>query len=81
MNWRGFGRKRLWTNFKALFPHSPEGTEENHEKVSEDSLSAGRDLNPRPPGYEETSLFTAKSFMLPNSHDLFNDSLNVCDDD
>jgi hypothetical protein len=30
MNWKGYGRKRSWPNFKVLF-HLPGGTEENHE--------------------------------------------------
>jgi hypothetical protein len=32
MNWKAFGRKPSWPNFKALSRHSPEGTEEDHEK-------------------------------------------------
>jgi hypothetical protein len=31
MNGKGFGRKLSWPNFKVLSPHSPGGTEENHE--------------------------------------------------
>jgi hypothetical protein len=32
MNWKGFGRKRSWPNFKVLSWYSPEGTEKNHDK-------------------------------------------------
>jgi hypothetical protein len=34
MNWKGFGRKFSWSNFKVLFRNLPGGTVENHEKVS-----------------------------------------------
>jgi len=55
MNWKGFGRKRSWPNFKVLSWHLPGGTEENHKKLSQDSWSLGRDLNPGPPKYESRS--------------------------
>jgi hypothetical protein len=29
-NWKGFGRKQLWPNFKVISRYSPGGTEENH---------------------------------------------------
>jgi hypothetical protein len=32
MNWKGFRKKRPWINCKALYRHSPGGSEENHEK-------------------------------------------------
>jgi hypothetical protein len=32
INWKGFGRKRTWPNFKVLSQHSPGGTKENHKK-------------------------------------------------
>jgi hypothetical protein len=32
MNWKGFGRKQSWPNFKALSWHSPGGTKKNYEK-------------------------------------------------
>jgi hypothetical protein len=31
MNWKGFGRKWLWPDFKVLSQNLPEGTKENHE--------------------------------------------------
>jgi hypothetical protein len=34
INWKGFGRKRLWPNFKVLSQPSPVRAEENHEKQS-----------------------------------------------
>jgi hypothetical protein len=33
MNWKGSGRKRLWTNFKVLSQALPVGME-NHKKTS-----------------------------------------------
>jgi hypothetical protein len=51
MNWKGFGRKQSWSNFKGLSRHSPGGTKE-HENLSLNSLSPGRDLNSGPPEYE-----------------------------
>jgi hypothetical protein len=33
MNWKGFGRKWSWPNFKLLSRHFPAGTEENHENL------------------------------------------------
>jgi len=41
VNWKGFGRKRWWPNFKILSRHSPEGTEENHENIKKDIRSPG----------------------------------------
>jgi hypothetical protein len=32
INWKGFGKKRSWPNIKVLSWHSPEKTEESHEK-------------------------------------------------
>jgi hypothetical protein len=32
MNWRGFGRKRSWPEFKVLSRYSLGGTRKNHEK-------------------------------------------------
>jgi hypothetical protein len=31
INWKGFGRKRSWANFKVLSRNSPGVTKENHE--------------------------------------------------
>jgi hypothetical protein len=31
MNWKGFGRKQSWSNFKVLSDLLPGGTDENHE--------------------------------------------------
>jgi hypothetical protein len=33
-NWKGFGKKRSWLNFKVLSPHSPGGTEEKPPNTS-----------------------------------------------
>jgi hypothetical protein len=48
MNWKGCGRKRLWTNVR-FSQNFLGGTVENYENLSQDSLYQGRDLNPRPP--------------------------------
>jgi hypothetical protein len=53
MNWKGFGRKQSWSNFKGLSRHSPGGTKK-HENLSLNSL----DLNPGPPEYEVEVLTT-----------------------
>jgi hypothetical protein len=52
INWKGFGRKRSWCNFKILYFHSSGGTEKNHEKtsISIDGLR-GQESNPGPPEY------------------------------
>jgi hypothetical protein len=33
INWKGFGRKQSWPNFKVLSRHLPGGTEEDHKKL------------------------------------------------
>jgi hypothetical protein len=33
MNWKGFGRKWSWPNFKVLYQHFFGGTKRNHEKL------------------------------------------------
>jgi hypothetical protein len=33
MNWKGFGKKKWWPNFKELFQHYPGGAEEIHEEL------------------------------------------------
>jgi hypothetical protein len=58
INWKGCGRKRSWPNSKALSRNLPGGTEENHEKISQDIRSPGSDLNPGPPEYEAGVLTT-----------------------
>jgi hypothetical protein len=57
MNWKGFGRKRSWPNFKELSRNSPGRTEESHINSSQDSQSPGRDLNPGRPEYEAGVFF------------------------
>jgi hypothetical protein len=39
---KGCLRKLSWPNFKAISRHSPGGTEENGENLSQDCRSAGR---------------------------------------
>jgi hypothetical protein len=52
INWKGFVRKRSWPNCEVLSRHLPGRTEGNHENLSQDSRSPGRDLNPGCPEYE-----------------------------
>jgi hypothetical protein len=50
MNWKGFGRKRPWPDFKVLSRNSPGGTEEKNEKtLIRIAGRLGRDMNPRSP--------------------------------
>jgi hypothetical protein len=39
--------KRSWPYFELLLRHFPRGTEDNHENLSQDSRSPGRDLKAR----------------------------------
>jgi hypothetical protein len=41
MNWKGFGRKWSWSNFKVLSQHSPGGIEETHDKPQSGQPVAG----------------------------------------
>jgi hypothetical protein len=52
MNWKGYGRKRSWPNFKVLYQQLPGGTEGNHENP-QDSRSPSRVLSPGPPNTEQ----------------------------
>jgi hypothetical protein len=57
MNWKGFGRKCSWPNFKVLSQHSPRATEENHRKP----LSGLPVLGPTfEPGTSETGVLTTQ---------------------
>jgi hypothetical protein len=42
MNWKGFGRKRTWPNFKVVSRHSLGGTEENHEKLNQHPIAMAK---------------------------------------
>jgi hypothetical protein len=66
MNWKGFGKKQSWLNFKVLSQHLPQGTEENHKEKSQNSWSPGWDLYLRHPEYETGVLTTQpqRSVML-----------------
>jgi hypothetical protein len=48
----------MWKVAVLLPQHSPGGTEENHEYLSQDSQSPSPDLNPGPPEYEAEALNT-----------------------
>jgi hypothetical protein len=45
-------KKAAVVYFNVLSQHSPGGTEKNHENVSQDSRSPGRDLKLVTPGYK-----------------------------
>jgi hypothetical protein len=64
-NWKGFGRKRSWPNFKVLSWHSTGGNEENYENLNQDSQSPGRESNPGPPEYEVGVLSTRPRRLVP----------------
>jgi hypothetical protein len=46
MNWKMFGRKKSWPNFKALIPYSPEKTKEIHEKSWSEYTTSGLIFEP-----------------------------------
>jgi hypothetical protein len=47
MNWKGFGRKRSWSNLRFFSQHSPGGTEEDYEKSQSGYPSSGRRFEAR----------------------------------
>jgi hypothetical protein len=62
MNWKRFGSKKSWPNYKVLSRHSPGRTTENHEKVNQDSRSPEPKSVPGRPEYggsdvEQRSLY------------------------
>jgi hypothetical protein len=78
MNWKGFGRKWSWPNFKALSRHLPGGSKENHKIFREDTRSQSQYLNPGPPEYEVRALTTRPwssvwrpTHVAPNDQMLF----------
>jgi hypothetical protein len=56
MNWKGFGTKRSWPNFKVLSRHSRGETEENQGNLNQDSRSPGPRIDPGTPEYENKSV-------------------------
>jgi hypothetical protein len=52
MNWKEFGTKRSWPNFKVLNGIFLEGLIKPMQNLSQDSQFLGRDLNLGPPKYE-----------------------------
>jgi hypothetical protein len=52
MNWKGFGRKRSWPNFKVLSRHSHGGTEEKNENSINIVSFRGRESKTGSPEYE-----------------------------
>jgi hypothetical protein len=58
MNWKGFGRKQSWPNFKVLHRNSPGATEKTTKNHNVDSWSLGPRIEPGPPVYEAGVLTT-----------------------
>jgi hypothetical protein len=56
MNWKRFGKKRLWPNFKVLYRHSLEEPRKTKIILNQDIRS--RDFNPESPEYETGVLTT-----------------------
>jgi hypothetical protein len=51
MNWKGYGRKRSWTNLRYYPGICLEGMWKTTKNLGQESLYPGRDLNPLPPEY------------------------------
>jgi hypothetical protein len=51
-------KEAVLAKFKVLSRNLPEGTEKNHENLSQDRRSPSRDLNPGPAEYETGVLTT-----------------------
>jgi hypothetical protein len=49
-------KEAVVAKFKVIFRHWPEGTEEDHENLSQDSRSPDRELNPWSSEYEAVVL-------------------------
>jgi hypothetical protein len=58
MNWKIFGRKQPWRNFKEPSQHLSGETEENHEKPQSGYPDSGQDLNLGLPKYKAGVLIT-----------------------
>jgi hypothetical protein len=72
MNWKGFGRKRSWPNFKALCRHSLDGLMKTTKSSVRIAGHWGQDLNPRPPEYEDGVLTTqARRSVLRKYRNMF----------
>jgi hypothetical protein len=69
MNLKGLGRKRPWPKFKVISRHSPEGTEENHEKTH-DSRYPGRDLKQSTTAFGLLHVFIHDSLTTYSPFDL-----------
>jgi hypothetical protein len=74
LNWKVFGRKRLWPNLKYYLDNCLERLRKTTINLSQDSLSLGRELNPEPPEYEAGVL----AIRLRRS-EKFGAKLNNCD--
>jgi hypothetical protein len=58
MNWKEFGLKQLWPNFKAISRYWSGGTEKNPKNLSQDIRPPGRGLSPGPLEYAAGVLTT-----------------------
>jgi hypothetical protein len=57
MNWKAFGRMRPWLILRYYHGIRLERLSETTKYLSQESLSPGRNLNPRPPEYKARVLF------------------------
>jgi hypothetical protein len=58
MNSKGYGKKRSWPNLRYCPGICLDGLRKTTKKLSQDSKSVGRDLNPGPPDYKTGVLTT-----------------------
>jgi hypothetical protein len=58
MNYKKYRRRWSWPNSKVLSWHMPGGTEENHNILSQNNRSPGKNVNLGPPEYEVGVLTT-----------------------
>jgi hypothetical protein len=63
MNWKGFGKKRSWPNFKLLSRYLSGVTEEKLKNHSQNSRSPGPGLNPGPSKSVNHSTTTFSSLL------------------
>jgi hypothetical protein len=65
---KGFGRKRSWPNCKVLSRNLSGEIEKNHENLSQNNRSPGRDLKPGPPAYEAGVLTSRQRRSVPTKY-------------
>jgi hypothetical protein len=74
VNLKGYGRKKLWSNFKVLFHHLPEKTEKNHDKHARIVLAeiqAKHFLNTSQRNYSLCQLTCCCPFQINSIHFIY----------